>query len=401
MKAIINGRCILPDTDGNFFIDDRATIIFDDRIRAIGSTSNGCEVIDAEGNFVAPGFINVHIHGCAGADAMDDQPSALETMRNFLPSTGVTSFLPTTMTMPLKNIYAALDHIRREKNKSGGAKILGVHLEGPFISKKFKGAQDEHNILRADFDLIKNFADVIKIITIAPEELDGFQFIDRCLEKNIIVSIGHSAADYRTAIDAINRGARHITHLFNAQSGLHHRRPGIVGAALDSDAIVELIADNIHVNPAVQRIVSKIKPRDQIVLITDSLRACGLGDGVYDLGGQSVSVKGMLATLDDGTIAASVAPMNAVVKNFAVNSGWSLEKVIECVTKNPAVELKMYNAIGSLEVGKAADIIIFDDEMNIKAAFVEGVIDDGRYFRTAPASASAASTKRSTSRRGR
>lgn len=372
MKAIVNGRAILSDADGNFFIDDRAAIIFDDRIRAIGSTVDACETIDAEGNFIAPGFINVHIHGGAGADVMDDRSDALSTMRNYLPSTGVTSFLPTTMTMPLETIYSALERIGSEKIKSGGAKILGAHLEGPFINKKFKGAQDENNILRADFDLIKDWSEVIKIITIAPEELSDLSFIDRCLEKNIIVSIGHSAADYQTALAAINSGARHITHLFNAQSGLHHRRPGIVGAALDSDAIVELIADNIHVHPAVQRIVSRIKPRDEIVLITDSLRACGLGDGTYDLGGQSVNVKGMLATLDDGTIAASVAPMNAVVKNFAVNSGWTIEKVIECVTKNPAVELKMYDEIGSIEVGKASDIIIFDDELNVRAAFVDG-----------------------------
>ena len=372
MKAIVNGRCVLPDADGNFFIDNRSTITFDDRIKAIGTIDRSDEVIDAEGNFVAPGFINVHIHGCAGADTMDDQPSALETMRNFLPSTGVTSFLPTTMTMPLEKIYAALENIRLEKNKSGGAKIIGANVEGPFISKKFKGAQDEKNIIRAEFDRIKNFADVIKIITVAPEELSDLNFIDACRRSGIIVSIGHSAADYQTALEAINRGAQHITHLFNAQTGLHHRRPGIVGAALDSDAIVEIIADNVHVNPVVQRIVSKIKPCDQIVLITDSLRACGLGDGIFDLGGQRVTVKGTLATLDDGTIAASVAPMNGVVKNFIVNSGWTLEKVIECVTKNPAVELGMYDEIGSIEVGKAADIIIFDDEMKIKAAFVDG-----------------------------
>lgn len=372
VKAIVNGRAILPDADGNFFIDDRSAIIFDDHIREIGSTVEGCDVLDAEGKFVAPGFINVHIHGCAGADTMDDCSDALSTMRNFLPSTGVTSFLPTTMTMPLENIYSALDHIRREKNKAGGAKILGANVEGPFISKKFKGAQDEKNILRAEFNLIEPFADVIKIITVAPEELDDCNFIDECRRYNIIVSIGHSAADYQTALDAINRGARHITHLFNAQTGLHHRRPGIVGAALDTNAVVELIADNVHVHPAVQRIVSRIKPRGEIVLITDSLRACGLGDGTYDLGGQTVTVKGTLATLDDGTIAASVAPMNTVVKNFWCNTQWALENVIECVTKNPAVELGLYKKIGSLEVGKAADIIIFDDELNIRAAFVDG-----------------------------
>lgn len=372
MKAIINGRAIVPDADGNFIIDNRAAIAFDDRIISTGATVDGCDVIDANGNFIAPGFINVHIHGCAGSDAMDDDSNALSTMKNFLPSTGVTSFLPTTMTMSIEKIHHALENIRREMSKGGGAKILGAHVEGPFISKKFKGAQDENNILRADFSLIEPFADVIKIVTIAPEELTDFHFIDQCRQRGIIVSIGHSAADYQTAIKAIENGARHITHLFNAQTGLHHRRPGIVGSALDSNAIVELIADNVHIAPAVQRIVSKIKPLNEIILITDSLRACGCGDGIFELGGQRVTVKGNVATLDDGTIAASVAPMNAVVKNFCVNSQLPMENVIECVTKTPAVELGLYDRIGSIEVGKAADLIIFDDALNIQAAFVDG-----------------------------
>ena len=374
MKAIINGRLIVPNADGNFIVDDRSALVFDGLISSIGSTVEGIdEVIDAKGMYVAPGFINIHIHGCAGADAMDSQPSALSTMRSFLPSTGVTSFLPTTMTMPLNSIRRALENIRRAMTiPEGGAKVLGANLEGPFISEKFCGAQDKKNILRADFDLIEPFTDVIRLITIAPEELTDLNFIDACRSRGLMVSIGHSAADYQTALAAIERGARHVTHLFNAQTGLHHRKPGIVGAALDSHAVVELITDNVHVAPAVQRIVSKLKPRNELIVITDSLRACGMGDGVFDLGGQRVTVKGTLATLDDGTIAASVAPMNFVVKNFIDNSGWKVEEAIECATKNPAVELGIYDRVGSIEVGKAADIIIFDEALNIHAAFVDG-----------------------------
>ena len=370
MKAIVNGRVILPNTDGDFFVE-QTSIAFDDRIRSIGSIGEVDEVIDARGSFVSPGFINIHIHGCAGADTMDDAPNAISIMREFLPKTGVTSFLPTTMTMPIEKIHRALARIRSEMSIDNGAKILGAHLEGPFISKKFKGAQAEENILRADFDLLEPFSDVIKIITVAPEECSD-DFIDQCLQKKIIVSIGHSAANYETAIAAIDRGARHVTHLFNAQTGLHHRRPGIVGAALDSNAIVELIADNVHVNPVVQRIVSKIKPRGEIVLITDSLRACGLGDGEIEFGGQSVTVRGTLATLADGTIAGSIAPMNVVVRNFIENSGWAIESVVECVTKNPAIELGLYSELGSIEVDKVADLIIFDDALNIRAAFIDG-----------------------------
>ena len=370
MKTLINGRLILPDERGDFKIFSGA-LNFDEKIFSVGEIFDGAEVIDAENNFVAPGFINIHIHGAAGVDTMDDDLDALKNFSEFLPSTGVTSFLPTTMTMPLEKIYRALEKIRDGKKFSGGAKILGAHLEGPFINKKFKGAQAEENILPADFELIKNFVDVIKIVTVAPE-VSGSDFIKRCLEKNIVVSIGHSAATYEEALAAIARGANHVTHLFNAQSGLHHRKPGVVGAALDSRATVELIADNVHVHPAAQRIVAKIKPRNEIILITDSFRACGIGDGLSELGGQKVFVKGNLATLEDGTIAGSVAKMNDVLKNFCANTKFSVALAVELVTKNPAVELKIFDTLGSLEVGKAADITIFDDDFKIKKTFING-----------------------------
>ena len=370
MKALINGRLILPDAHGNFKIC-AGCLNFDEKIISIGEPVDGAELIDAENNFVAPGFINIHIHGAAGVDTMDDELAALKNFAEFMPRCGVTSFLTTTMTMPLEKIYRALERIRDGKNFTHGAKILGAHLEGPFINKKFKGAQAEENILPADFAMIKNFADVIKIVTVAPE-VSGFDFIDRCLEKNIVVSIGHSAATYEIARAAIARGANHITHLFNAQTGLHHRKPGVVGAALDSNATVELIADNVHVHPAAQRLVAKAKPRSEIILITDSMRACGLGDGVSELGGQKVFVKGNLATLADGTLVGSVAKMNEVLKNFCANTGFDVAAGVELITKNPAVELKIFDKLGSLEVGKAADITLFDDDFNIKKTFIDG-----------------------------
>ncbi len=380
MKAIINGRCIIPNVSGNFFTAENLAVTFNDKILSLVpndsiNAKNFDEVIDAENNFVSPGFINIHIHGCAGFDTMDDNEEALFKMRQFLPSTGVTNFLPTTMTMPLNDIYKALSRIRNAIKINSGAKIIGANVEGPYISSKFKGAQAEENIRRANFDEISEFVDVIKIITIAPEELDDFKFIDECHAANIIVSIGHSAANYDEAMNVIkSHNVKHITHLFNAQSGFHHRKVGIVNAALDSDVIVELIADNVHVHPAAQRLTYKVKNRNEIILITDSLRACGLGDGVYDLGGQSVNVKGELAILNDGTIAASVAAMNRVVKNFQVNAGLNIAEVVELVTKNPAVELNIYDKVGSIEIGKAADIIIFDDDLKIKNAIVDGNI---------------------------
>lgn len=368
MKSLVNGRLILPD--GKICA---GTLNFDEKIISIGEAQDGAEIIDAENNFVSAGFINIHIHGAAGVDTMDDDINALKKFAEFLPSTGVTSFLPTTMTVPLEKIYHALERIRVGKNFSDGARILGANVEGPFISKKFKGAQAEENILPADFELIKNFADVIKIITVAPEEIN-FDFIDSCRAENIIVSIGHSAATYEVAMAAISHGANHITHLFNAQTGLHHRKPGIVGAAFDSNAIVEVIADNVHVHPAAQRIINKIKPHSEIILITDSIRACGLGDGISELGGQKVFVKGNFATLEDGTLAGSVAKMNEVLKNFCANTSTDIAAGIELVTKNPAVELGIFDKTGSLEVGKAADITVFDDNFNIKKTFINGRI---------------------------
>ncbi len=373
VKSLINGRLILPDADGDFKICAGA-VNFDDKIISIGEATDGAELIDAAGAYVAPGFINVHIHGAAGVDTMDDDIAALQKLADFLPSTGVTSFLPTTMTMPLKNIYRALERIRAGKNFKRGARILGAHMEGGFISKKFNGAQAAENILKADFALIKDFADVIKIITVAPEET-GLDFIRKCRAAGIIVSIGHSAATYEEALSAIDGGANHITHLFNAQTGLHHRRPGIVGAAFDSKVNVEVIADNVHVHPAAQRLVAKAKPRREIILITDSLRACGLGDGLSELGGQKVFVSGNVATLEDGTLAGSVATMNNVLKNFCTNTGFDVAAGVELVTKNPAVELGLFDVIGSLEVGKAADITLFDDDFNVKRTFVGGIIN--------------------------
>ena len=373
MKTITNGKIILPDVQGNFFIDDKAAVTFDEKIISVGNVTDAGEIVDAKKNFVAPGFINIHIHGCNGFDAMDEDIAALDGMKNFLPSTGVTSFLPTTMTMSVDRIKHALKNIRAKSTASNGAKILGAHLEGPFISEKFNGAQDKKFIRRADFSTFAEFADVIKIVTIAPEELPNFDFIDACRAENIIVSIGHSAATYEETLQAIQHGANHVTHLFNAQSGLHHRKPGIVGAALTSNIFVELIADNVHVHPAAQKIVAKTKSRDKIILITDSVRACGIGDGEFEFGGQKIFVNGNLATLEDGTIVGSVAKMIDVVKNFSRNAEWTVPEVVELVTKNPARELKIFDKIGSIEVGKAADFVIFDENFNVKRTIINGV----------------------------
>ncbi|WP_027405903.1 N-acetylglucosamine-6-phosphate deacetylase [Anaerovibrio sp. RM50] len=384
MKAIVNGKLITPGPKGEFRVEQGKVVVFEDRILEIIDKSefeargrnSFEEVYYAQGQYVSPGFINLHIHGCAGSDTMDCREAGLHQMAIFQLSTGVTSMLPTTMTYDMPRIYEALKLVRQGKSYKEGARILGANMEGPFISESHKGAQKASNIRKADFTLIKDYSDVIKLITIAPEELpEGSDFISQCQKAGIRVSLGHSSADYDCAINAINNlGVTHVTHLFNAMTGLHHRNPGVVGAALDSDAYCELIADNIHVAPGAQRIVHKVKGTDRIVLITDSMRACGLGDGESELGGQKVFVSGQKAVLEDGTIAGSIITMDKAVHNYAKNLNISVWQAVECATRTPARAIGMDKELGSIEVGKLADFAIFDENVHVSITIVAGKV---------------------------
>lgn len=384
MLAIIGGRLILPDerADGHFeALSGLALLIEDGRIKDVvpeiqlRAENKNCQTWNAGGRFVSPGFINIHIHGCFGADTMDRDPESLKTMCRKLPSLGVTSFLPTTMTCPMDEVQAALGRIREHMNNpwlAGGAEVLGANMEGPFVSRIYKGAQAEENICRADFSLVEPYKDVVKYLTLAPEELQGdYGFVRSCRYAGIIVSLGHSAAAYEEAEEAFRQGVTHATHLFNAMSPLHHRKPGAVGAVLDKDFTAELIADDVHCHPAAQRLAWRLKG-EKLILITDSCRACGLGDGESELGGQKVFVQDGVATLADGTIAASVASMDRVVAKFARNTGLSLPRAVELVTRVPARELGCEAERGSLEPGHLANITVFDDDVNIYATFVRG-----------------------------
>jgi len=374
MKAIINGKVIVPDAQGNFFVKNCA-VLFDDVIKKITPhfDDKAEEIFDAQGKFVSPGFINIHIHGCGGADAMDEDDNALKVMSKNLLAHGVTGFLPTTMTYDIARLQRTFRRIRKAMTQTQGAKILGCHMEGPYISAQYKGAQAEKNIRLANYKDIADFEDVIKIITLAPEKISDRSFVEKCQAAGIILSIGHSAATYEQAMSAIeNYKINHITHVYNAMTGFHHRKPGVVGAALDSSANCEIIPDNIHTHPVAQRLLYHAKQGRNIILITDSMRACGLGDGESELGGQKVFVKGNYATLADGTLVGSVIPMNRAVKNFLENTKASLPKIIEMVTKAPAQELGLYGELGSIEIGKQANFTIFDENLNIFSSVVEG-----------------------------
>lgn len=375
MKVIINGNIILENN-----IVEKKVLVFDDKIKDIREElgldySIFDEVIDANGAFVSPGFIDIHIHGNGGCDTMDGTIDAISTISSSITKNGVTSFLPTTCTMSDEKIQSVLHTIKLAmKDNMPGATVLGAHLEGPFINKSCKGAQNEKYILLPDFKLIENHLDVVKIISYAPEKDYNFEFAKKVKNSNIILSIGHTMSSYEKAIEAINEGVSHVTHTFNAMTPLKHREPGVVGAAFTTDVNCEIIADMIHIHPALFQFIINVKGVDHTLLITDSMKAGNIDKGTYDLGGLKVIVDDNSARLENGTLAGSILKMNDAIKNVYENTNLSLPEVVKMATLNQAKELKLDKYIGSISEGKKADIIIFDDNFEINKTFVNGKI---------------------------
>ncbi len=376
MKCLYNGKIIIS---GKLY--HKKAIIFDEKIRNIINEEeinniDGIEKIDVKGKYISPGFIDMHIHGFDGFDTMDATEEAMQAISKGIARNGVTSFLPTTMSMPIENINRALDNIRKIKEKGvQGAEILGVHVEGPFINKKFKGAQKKEYIIPFDYDIINDHKDIISLITIAPELEGALDFIKKVKnETNIVLSIGHSDATFEETLEGITCGISHITHLFNAMTGLHHRNPGVVGAAFTSNVSCELIADEIHVHPGLFSMLLKVKGLDGIVLVTDCMSAGGKEDGEYELGGQKVFVKNKRAKLEDNTLAGSVLNLNNAVYNVYKHTDYSIPQLIQLVTLNPAKVLGLDSIKGSLDIGKDADITVFDEEINIAMTIGKGKI---------------------------
>ena len=370
MKAIINGMLVTPKG-----ILRNKVLVFNERIKEFrDNVPTNCHVIDAKGMYVTPGLIDVHVHGSCGADTMDQTVEAIKLISQGIAKNGVTSFLPTTMTMSREDIYGALDIVRECMNKTlNGAKVLGAHLEGPFINAIYKGAQPERYIIKPSYDFIKEYTDVIKLVTYAPEMDDNYSFTKEVKEKtDITLSIGHTNATYNQAKQAFACGCSHVTHLFNAMTPLNHREPGVVGAALTSDVFTELIADTIHVNQELFQFILDNKGKDKMILITDSMRAGCMKDGKYDLGGQEVIVKDGAARLSSGTLAGSVLTLNKAIYNFFQNTDATFDEVIHMGTLNPATSIGVSDFKGSLEIEKDADIAIFDEEMNCYLSIVEG-----------------------------
>ncbi|EGC91229.1 N-acetylglucosamine-6-phosphate deacetylase [Turicibacter sp. HGF1] len=371
MKAIINGKIILNDS-----IMEQKIILFEDKILDItDDLPDQVDIIDAKGAYVGAGLIDIHIHGAGGADVMDANDDTIETISQLLVKFGVTSFLPTTMTMSQEKIECALNQIRIGMNGHyKGAKVLGCHLEGPFISETYKGAQNKAFIQKPNMTWIEPFQDVIKLITLAPEVDEGYEFIKAMkLKTDIKLSMGHTSTTFAKAKEAIQLGISHATHTFNGMSGFNHREPGAVGAILMSDVSAELIADKIHVNPQIFEWFYRVKSGN-IVLITDSMRAGCMPDGVYDLGGQEVIVENGSARLRTGSLAGSVLTLNKAVRNFYEETTLSLPAVYQLASLNAARSIGVEDCKGSIEIGKDADLVIWDEALEALVTIVEGKI---------------------------
>lgn len=351
------------------------------RIKQIGSIPDIQPLYDTGDMLLTAGFIDEHIHGAAGADAMDGTPSALSTVSRALVKEGTTAFLATTMTQSRQNIENALKNAANFKAE-GGAELLGVHLEGPFISPKYLGAQPAEFVLKPSAEYFEKLQKIaggkIKIVTLAPEE-GGEELIKTLASGGVVASVGHSAATFAQVEAAQKLGLSCVTHTFNAQSPFNHREAGVAGAALSCDGLsCEVIADTVHVSVPALKLLIKNKPEDKIILITDAIRAKGFADGVSELGGQTVFVKDGQARLADGTLAGSVLKMNEAVRNLVQKCGVELTRALDFASYNPAKNLCLTGERGSVAEGLRADFALLDDDFNVKAAFVGGekVFDD-------------------------
>lgn len=376
MKAIINGKIILKDR-----IAENCALLYSDKIEGVVPADNipeGAEIIDANGGYVSPGLIDLHIHGYLGKDVCDGEEDSIRTISAGIVKNGVTGYLPTTMTVDMAVIKKALEICRNLKEESKtwqGSEILGCHAEGPFISESKKGAQDAKYILKPDAKFVKEYADIIKTITLAPEtdENDFAAIREICRDTDVVVSMGHTSADYDTAMAGVNAGVKHVTHLFNAMTPLAHRAPGVVTAAFNSDVSVEVIVDTFHVDKCFYDLLWKIKGR-KLCFITDCLPAGGLPYGEYTLGGAKIIYRDIVCRLEDGTVAGSVLPLNVGVWNVYKNSNIPLYECVNCASLNPATTIGMADRKGSLEVGKDADIIITNNEFEVQKTIIRGEV---------------------------
>ena len=364
---------------GNRF--QRGSVEFDERFQALylddaaeSGVHTGEEVLDAKDCYLIPGLVDIHTHAAVDADASDGDIEGLHRMSKYYAAGGVTTFFPTTLTLPEEQLRKAIRAAREYVREKDEARIGGVHLEGPFINMEKRGAQNPDYIKTPDLDMFKRLVDegqgLVKFITIAPETEGAIEFIEEA-SKDCRVSLGHTACDYETAMKAFGAGATHLTHLYNAMPSLLHRAPGLIAAGVDAGAEAELIVDGLHSHPAMVRLAHKMFG-ENLILISDSARCAGMPDGEYELGGIPIELKEGKATIKGSdTIAGSAIHLMDGLRN-AAQFGIPLEKAVYAATTRPAISAGIDDEVGSIKEGLLADMVLLDRDLSVKAVFVDG-----------------------------
>lgn len=375
--------------NGNVFTEEgiflKSDIITnEDKIESLNAESSQADgsVIDAEGCYVIPGLVDIHFHGCDGHDFCEATEEAFQKITHYELTHGITSICPATMTLSeaeltkiCQNAASFARAQKKDADRTKGSSLVGIHLEGPYFSYEKRGAQNPEFLRNPNVDEVMNLLEasgnLVKILSIAPE-LPGSMEAIETLKDKIVISIAHTAADYETAAKAFQKGASHVTHLFNAMNPFSHRAPGVVGAAFDApDCDVELICDGIHIHPSMVRAVFQLFSDNHVILISDSMMAAGMPDGNYTLGGQAVKVTGNLATLESGTIAGSATNLFDCMRT-AVSMGIPLESALKAATINPARSIGIDSYTGLLAAGKDADILILNKDLSIRTIIAKG-----------------------------
>ena len=362
---IIKGGKVFQE-DGSFL--EQAIYINDHRLVDKAEYQDDGEVIDAEGLLVLPGLVDIHSHGAAGEDFSDGNPEGLKKILQYEKRCGITSYCPTSMTFPkerLRQIFASIKGAQTEE----GAKVVGINMEGPFLDPAKKGAHVEKWIAAPDVAFVRELnqdADgLVRLVTLAPN-MDGAEEFIKEMHEEVCISLGHTTADYDCASRAMKLGAHHVTHLYNAMQPFGHRAPGLIGAAMDDpECMVELICDGYHIHPSAIRAAFRMFGPERVILISDSMRATGMENGTYELGGQEVTVKDRKAVLKDGTLAGSATNLYGCMCK-AVEFGIPLEQAIMAVTANPARSIGIFDRVGSIRIGKQADLLLVSENLELK-----------------------------------
>ena len=362
---LIGGKAFI---DGKFIQSDIS--ITNDIISEIGNQKEDINSVDCSEKYIIPGLVDIHTHGCAGFDFSSASVAEIEEMQKCYLKNGITSILATTVSLSNENIISAVKNITEASEKqTNGSKIKGINLEGPYLSAKKCGAHDSSLLKEPDIDFIASLGDFIKVVNVAPEYKNASEFITKFKGKT---SIAHTDCDYASAKNAIELGADHITHIFNAMNPLHHRKPGVIGAFFDSDAIAEMICDGIHIALPILKMMFTAYA-DRIAIISDSMAATGLSDGSYKLGALDVTVKDCVATLNDGTLAGSAKNLYNMMQ-YLINNEIDIESVIKSVTEIPAKSVGIDDTCGLIKTGRVADLVILNSDFTIDKIIFNGNI---------------------------